>query len=86
MLARLTLAGEVKGLTVAVFEDAHALAEEVSADPSAEEEEPEPGSIRVDVAFCRFRASCSDRSDSSCPNYSADRTHYIRQHGHGRTA
>jgi DNA polymerase I len=35
-------AGEIKGLTVAVFEDARALAEEVSADPSAEEEEPEP--------------------------------------------
>jgi DNA polymerase-1 len=35
--------GEVKGLTVAVFEDARALTEEVCADPSAEEEaEPEP--------------------------------------------
>jgi len=35
-------AGEIKGLTIAVFEDARALAEEVSADSSAEEEEPEP--------------------------------------------
>jgi DNA polymerase-1 len=35
--------GEVHGLTVAVFEDARALAEEVCADPAAEEEaEPEP--------------------------------------------
>jgi DNA polymerase I len=35
-------AGEIKGLTVAVFEDARALTEEVSTDSSAEEEEPEP--------------------------------------------
>jgi DNA polymerase-1 len=36
-------AGEVQGLTLAVFEDARALAEEVCADPAAEEEsEPEP--------------------------------------------
>jgi DNA polymerase-1 len=35
--------GKIKGLTLAVFEDARALAEEVSADVSAEEEsEPEP--------------------------------------------
>jgi DNA polymerase I len=35
--------GAIKGLTLAVFEDAHALAEEVCADPSAEDEpEPEP--------------------------------------------
>ena len=35
--------GTTKGLTLAVFEDARALAEEVCADPSAEEEaEPEP--------------------------------------------
>jgi DNA polymerase-1 len=35
--------GVIKGLTVAVFEDARALAEEVCAEPSAEEEtEPEP--------------------------------------------
>jgi len=42
--ARTTSAsGEVKGLTLAVFEDARALAEEVSEDPSAEEElEPPP--------------------------------------------
>lgn len=39
----MTVSGEVKGLTVAVFEDARALAEEAGADPSAEEEfEPEP--------------------------------------------
>jgi DNA polymerase I len=31
-------AGEIKGLTLAVFEDARALAEEVAADPSTEEE------------------------------------------------
>jgi DNA polymerase-1 len=37
------LSGKIKGLTLAVFEDARALAEEVSADVSAEEEaEPEP--------------------------------------------
>jgi DNA polymerase-1 len=34
--------GETKGLTVAVFEDARALAEEVAADPTDEEVEPEP--------------------------------------------
>ncbi len=34
--------GEIKGLTVAVFEDSRALAEEVAADSSAEEIEPEP--------------------------------------------
>jgi DNA polymerase-1 len=35
--------GAIKGLTVAVFEDARALAEEICADPSVEEEvEPEP--------------------------------------------
>jgi DNA polymerase-1 len=35
--------GEIKGLTLAVFEDSRALAEEVSTDSSAEEEtEPEP--------------------------------------------
>src|SRR3984885_15395145 len=37
------LSGKIKGLTLAVFEDARALAEEVSADVSADEEaEPEP--------------------------------------------
>ncbi|MGF7180802.1 DNA polymerase I [Tunturiibacter psychrotolerans] len=37
------LSGKIRGLTLAVFEDARALAEEVSADVSAEEEaEPEP--------------------------------------------
>jgi DNA polymerase I len=36
--ARTTVNGELKGLTVAVFEDARALAEEVSAEPSVEEE------------------------------------------------
>jgi DNA polymerase I len=41
--ARTTVNGELKGLTVAVFEDARALAEEVSAEPSVEEEsESEP--------------------------------------------
>jgi DNA polymerase I len=35
---RTTVNGEVKGLTVAVFEDARALAEEVCAEPAAEEE------------------------------------------------
>ncbi len=38
-----TASGELKGLTLAVFEDARALAEEVCADSSTEEEaEPEP--------------------------------------------
>jgi DNA polymerase I len=41
------LSGKIKGLTLAVFEDARALAEEVSADVSAEEEaEPEPPSSK----------------------------------------
>jgi DNA polymerase I len=35
-------AGAIKGLTLAVFEDARALAEEVSADTSEEDAEPEP--------------------------------------------
>jgi DNA polymerase-1 len=36
-------AGEINGLTLAIFEDARALAEEVSAEPSSEEEgDPEP--------------------------------------------
>ena len=35
---RTTVNGEVKGLTVAVFEDARALAEEVSAEPATEED------------------------------------------------
>jgi DNA polymerase I len=47
--------GAVKGLTVAVFEDARALAEEVCADPSTEEEaesEPPPSeSMSLFVAF-----------------------------------
>jgi DNA polymerase-1 len=36
--------GVIKGLTLAVFEDARALAEEVSADASEEDAEPEPAS------------------------------------------
>jgi DNA polymerase I len=36
--------GAIKGLTLAVFEDARALAEEVGADNSEEEAEPEPAS------------------------------------------
>jgi DNA polymerase-1 len=38
-------AGAIKGLTLAVFEDARALAEEVSADASEEDAEPEPASL-----------------------------------------
>jgi DNA polymerase-1 len=40
--ARTTVDGESKGLTVAVFEDARALAEEVAADTAEEEAEAEP--------------------------------------------
>ncbi len=44
---RTTVNGVVKGLTVAVFEDARALAEEVCAEPAAEEEiEPEPAAAQ----------------------------------------
>jgi DNA polymerase I len=45
--ARTTVDGEVKGLTVAVFEDARALAEEISAESSSEEEvEAEPAAAQ----------------------------------------
>jgi DNA polymerase-1 len=55
---RTTVNGEVKGLTVAVFEDARALAEEVCAEPAAEEEiEPEPAAARSMDLFAAPPAS-----------------------------
>jgi DNA polymerase-1 len=57
--------GELKGLTLAVFEDARALSEEVCADPSNEPEaEPEPPPAET---MSLFATSEPTPASSSCP-------------------